>query len=102
LGEDDEAAITEWSRASMDLMEQIRPFLVGKGAEVQSAALADLTAMWLAGMFMTDRQTGELNRRATDEMRKHSLKVFIETVRELVPVNEALITKPLFDKKYSQ
>ena len=95
----DEAAITEWSRAALELMEEMRPLLAGKGAEVQSAALADLTSMWLAGMFLTNRQTGELNRRATDQMREDALKTFIKTVRELVPVNEEIITKPLLDKR---
>jgi hypothetical protein len=99
LSDDDEAAISEWSRASMELMEEIRPFLIGKGPEVQSAALADLTAMWLAGMFLTDRQTGELNRRETDKMREVSLRVFIKTVKELVPVNEEMITKPMLEKQ---
>lgn len=102
MSDDDEAAIAEWSRASVELMEAIRPFLVGKGPEVQSAALADLTSMWLAGMFLMDRQTGELKRHATDRMREHALRVFIKTVKELVPVNEEIITKPLFDKRYKQ
>jgi hypothetical protein len=99
LGDDKEASITEWSRASMALMEEIRPFLVGKGPEVQSAALADMTAMWLAGMFLTDSQTGQIARRETDKLREVSLKMFIKVVRELVSVNEELITKPLFDKQ---
>jgi hypothetical protein len=99
LSDDDEALIKEWGRASLSLMEEIRPHLVGRGAEVQSAALADLTAMWLAGMFLTDRQTGELKRGATDRMREVALKVFIKTVKELVPVNEELITKPILDRR---
>jgi hypothetical protein len=102
LTDDEEAAIAEWSRASLDLMEQLRPFLAGKGAEVQSAALADLTSMWLAGMFLTDKDTGELKRRATDRMRAHALKVFVKSVLELIPVNEELITKPIFDRQRAQ
>jgi hypothetical protein len=99
LSDDDEALIKEWGRASLSLMEEIRPHLVGRGAEVQSAALADLTAMWLAGMFLTD-MTGQIARRQTDKMREVALKAFIKTVKELVPVNEAIITKPLLDKKW--
>lgn len=102
MTDDEEAAIAEWSRASVELMEVIRPFLVGKGAEVQSAALADLTSMWLAGMFLMDKDTGELKRRETDRMRAHALKVFVKAVLELVPVNEELITKPIFDQRYKQ
>jgi hypothetical protein len=97
---DDEAAIDEWGRASMDLMEEIRPFLIGKDPAVQSAALADLTSLWLAGMFLTDIKTGQIERRKTDVMRAVALRVFIKTVKELVPVNEAIITKPLLDKKW--
>jgi hypothetical protein len=96
---DDEAAIKEWSRAATKLIEEMRPLLAGKGAEVQSAALADLTSMWLAGMFLMDKQTGGLNRRATDAMRAEALKAFIKTVRELTPVNEEIITKPLLDRQ---
>jgi hypothetical protein len=99
LSDDEAAIIKEWSRASSELMEEIRPFLAGKGAEVQSAALADLTSMWLAGMFLIDKETGELNRRRTDAMRGHALKAFVNTVLELLPVNEEIITKPLLDKK---
>jgi hypothetical protein len=95
----DDEGVEQASKEALDLMEQIRPLLIGKGAEVQSAALADLTAMWLAGMFLTDRRTGELKRHATDQMREHCLKVFIKTVRELTPVNEQIITKPLLDKR---
>jgi hypothetical protein len=97
---DDEAAIDEWTRASFDLMEELRPFLVGKGPEVQSSALAELTSVWLAGMFLTNRKTGDVDREATDQMREHALKVFIQTVRELVPLNEELITKPMLDRKW--
>ena len=99
---DDEAAIAEWSQASMDLMEEIRPFLVGKGPEVQSSALADLTAMWLSGMFLTDPRTGEISRRATDEMREVALAMFIKVVRELTPINEEMYTKPLLDRQRAQ
>jgi hypothetical protein len=90
---------SDQATAALDLMESIRPLLAGKSEIVQSAALADLVSMWLAGMFLTDKQTGELKRRETDAMREHALKVFIKTVRELTPVNE-FITKPLLDKKW--
>lgn len=36
---------------AMELSEQIRPLLAGKGAWVQGSALADLVSIWLAGMY---------------------------------------------------
>jgi len=99
LSADDEAAVNAMSRASFALIEEIRPLLAGKGAEVQSAALADLTSMWLAGMFFTDGRSGEVDRAATDSMREVAFKVFIQTVKELVPINEGIFTKPMLDKK---
>jgi hypothetical protein len=99
LSDDDLDAM---SSASLDLMEQIRPLLAGKGAEVQSAVLADLTSMVLAGMFLMDRRSGQINRKATDAMRAVALKAFIKTVKELIPVNEEIITKPILDRKRMQ
>jgi hypothetical protein len=96
---DDDAEVSEMARASLELMEEIRPLLAGKGAEVQSSALADMTAMWLSGMFLTDPRTGEISRRATDEMREVAFRMFIKVVRELVPINEEMFTKPMLDKQ---
>jgi hypothetical protein len=99
---DDDAEVIEMTRASLELMEEMRPLLAGKGPEVQSSALAELTAMWLAGMFLTDQRTGEISRRATDEMREVALAMFIKVVRELTPVNEEMYTKPLLDRQRAQ
>ena len=90
------------TRASLELMEEMRPLLAGKGPEVQSSALAELTAMWLAGMFLTDQRTGEISRRKTDEMREVALKMFIKVVRQLTPINEEMYTKPMLDRQRAQ
>ena len=37
------------AKAALDLAERIKPLLAGHGSKVQGAALAELTAIWLAG-----------------------------------------------------
>jgi hypothetical protein len=59
------------------LVNTIRPLLAGKLPEIQGAALADLTSLWLAGHHPT--------------LREEVLKLHIEFIRQLVPVNENLI-----------
>jgi len=66
----------------MDLVERIRPILAGKGPEVQSAVLADLTAQWLCGHIIPGEEE------QTQTMRAHLLAEFCQLVRQLVPVNE--------------
>jgi len=80
------------------LVESLRPLLAGKGEAVQSAALADLTSMWLSGMFAMDGKTGGVDRPATDKLREMHLGLFIDTVLDLIPVNEEL-TKPMLERK---
>ena len=75
------------------LVESIRQFLAGKGGAVQSAALADLVSIWLAGMFVVG------NPKATEAMRDEHLAVFMRTVLDLIPINEELITKPMLERK---
>jgi adenosyl cobinamide kinase/adenosyl cobinamide phosphate guanylyltransferase len=71
-------------RANKIATEQFYPLLVGLDPGIQSAVLADCLATWLAGHQMSDR--AELER-----MREELLAEFIALVRELVPVNEAII-----------
>lgn len=65
-----------------DLTEKIwpnvAPLLAGKPPEVQSAVLADLTAIWLAGFPACHREV--------------LLATFVEFVRQLTPVNERMMT----------
>lgn len=60
------------------LCRVIKPLLAGHHPRVQSAVLADLLAMWLAGHL-------------DHAVREEVLAEHIELVRKLVPVNEAII-----------
>jgi hypothetical protein len=73
----------------------ISPILAGKHPMVQSAALADLVAMWLAGMFIVGDDE------ATALLRESSLEHFVETVQRLIPVNEK-VTKPMLAKRLKE
>jgi hypothetical protein len=77
-----------------ELVREIGMILHGKPPEVQSAALADLLAMWLAGhvVFHDDRK---IDQKATREVRDDALATFIELVKELIPVNAKSIEKKL-------
>jgi hypothetical protein len=56
------------------VVEQIRAILSGKPPELQGAALADLLAIFLAGHH--------------PKLRDEILRLHIETVRNLIPINE--------------
>jgi hypothetical protein len=66
------------------------PLLQGHSPEVQSAALADLVATWLAGFVAADDPNA---------VRKELLNNFIKTVWELVPPNEAMLLSWLREGK---
>lgn len=61
------------ARIAVQLSEKIKPLLAGQGPDVQSAVLADLSSLWLAGM--------------ASEVREEMLKTWIATVRDLVPAS---------------
>ena len=76
---------------AMPMITAIRPLLADHDQMAQSFVLADLTSAWLAGHLMTDKDTGELNRKETDEMREAVLQQYIHFVRQLIPVNHDMI-----------
>lgn len=63
------------------LVEAIRPLLAGFQPEIQSSVLADLLAMWLAGMQGSD----------ASEVRDLALLQFLSLVNDLIKPNEAEI-----------
>jgi hypothetical protein len=65
------------------IVERIRPILAGNQPEVQGGALADLFSMFIAGHFDADGRTAEL--------REAMITEWLITVRQLIPVNEAMI-----------
>jgi hypothetical protein len=77
-----------------DLVERISPILAGHPPEVQSAALADLTAMWLAGM-QTPMSLAGLPDKDLEALRADLFAEWCKTVRDLVPPNVAIIRERL-------
>ena len=64
-------------REVADLVDRIRKHLRGKRPELQGAVLCDLVAMYVAGHHPT--------------LRDDVLEIHINTVRALVPANEAAL-----------
>src|SRR5262245_21904161 len=73
----EEAAMIEVGQVA-PVVEAIKPHLAGRPPAIQGAALADLLAIWLAGH--------------PAEVREALLAEHISTVRELVPINAAILT----------
>ena len=71
-------------QAVLELQRRIMPVLAGHGGATQGAVLAELLAMWIAGHRAGDK-------RATDRLREDILRMHLVVVRELIPVNAALI-----------
>ena len=72
----------------VELVQQISPLLVGKSANVQGAALADLLAIWLAGHVIRG------DPKMTKKMREMMLKAHIVAVRGLIPLNYKTYVEP--------
>jgi hypothetical protein len=78
------------------LVEFVKPFFEGQGADVQSAALADLLSMWAAGHLFFD-DDGNLDRAETDQLRETILTNVLQLARDLLPANEKMLLKKLKD-----
>ncbi len=73
--------INEHVQQVVALVDEIKPILAGKNAQVQGAVLADLLSIWLAGhVGGSDKDTRKLQ----DEL----MTLHIETVRALVHIND--------------
>ena len=59
------------------LVDVIKGLLRGQGPELQGAALCDLVSMFFAGHHPA--------------LRQEAIEVWIKTMRELIPVNEAAL-----------
>lgn len=67
------------------LVNQTRALLAGRPAQIQSAVLADLLAIYLAGHIIRDSPV------ETNALRERLLDLHVGLVRELIPVNAAQI-----------
>lgn len=81
----DDKEVRKTARAIKSLVDKCQPLLAGHGSLVQGAALADLTARWVAGHF--DKRGPA----ATKRLRAELLETQMRTIEELVPDNEKLI-----------
>lgn len=70
---------------ALSLAERVRPVLAGNPPDIIGAALADLVAMWIAGHFDT---RGAIE---TAKHREQLIGQWLDTVRQLIEVNEQMI-----------
>jgi len=64
------------------LVERVKPLFDGHPPEVQGAALADLLAIWLVGHGVEGKP------KMTDNLRKALLAMHVDSVRDLMKINE--------------
>jgi hypothetical protein len=69
------------------IVRRIKPILAHNPPDIVGAALADLLAIWLASHIVID-DLGE-----TAAMRDRLIESHVAMVRELIPINEAEITR---------
>jgi len=82
------AAITAAKMLEHDctaLLVKIKPLLAGKSAKVHGMIVAELASIWLAGHIV------EGDPAATERLRKNLLSVLTRTIREMTPINAALM-----------
>jgi hypothetical protein len=82
------ASLRDDAKEVFELVKAIRPLLTGKPAQVQSAALADLLAMWLAGHVIRGDQE------ATERLREQVLEMHLVGVRALIDINYKTSVEP--------
>src|SRR4051794_13500784 len=80
----------EMARRAQELVARMAPILLGHSPEVQSAALADLVALWLARHQIIDGDKFVIGPEI-DDTREKMLDEFVGFVRSLIPVNDAII-----------
>jgi hypothetical protein len=76
----------DFSAEVVSLSNKIRPFLAGREPAVQSAVIADLLAIWLAGFRAVDEE-------GTERLRNGLLYGHVRLVRDLIHVNEEILSK---------
>ena len=84
----------ERATQTLELVQQIAPLLRGKPREVQSAALADLLARWLAGHLDTE------STEATHRLRSELLAQHMALVVSLIQPNEQMILETIARKAH--
>jgi len=77
----------------MQLVEQIRPLLVGKDPVIQSGALAELISYWLAGHIVINSKDQTL------ELRAKLFATHCALVRDLTALNSEMLDAEFFDAR---
>jgi hypothetical protein len=79
--------MSEQAHTMIELVARIAPILEGYPPEIQSAVLADLTSMWLAGhQDLLDPESEQVQ-----ALRRQLFAQWCATVLDLVPVNAAML-----------
>jgi hypothetical protein len=73
------------AQQTLELANRIKPFLAHKPPHVQSAVLAELLAIWLAGFYVQDDPD------QTTQLRASLLAEHCQLVRKLVTVNAKML-----------
>lgn len=71
-------AVAALAEASDALVEEIKPYLAGKGSALQGLVLAELVAIWIAGHIAPG------DPQATREMQGEMLLIHEQTVADLI------------------
>jgi hypothetical protein len=82
--ERDESGVVPETHDVMRLVDVIRPMLRGVAPEVVGAVLADLTAKFIVSHVAE-------NEDLTKKSREQVLKIQIQTIKRLMPLNEEMI-----------
>jgi hypothetical protein len=83
------------ARDAMEICQHIKPFLAGVGSATQSAVLANMTALWLAGHIGPTPE-------ATKAYRAGLLAGHVELVEQLIEPSEQEILDGLIDRTHPQ
>ena len=77
---------------TLELAERIKPILAGHEPYVQSAVLAELLSVWLAGWFVADSK--EKTRRLRRELLDRHIKLVWKLVKENDPTRDDELPSP--------
>jgi hypothetical protein len=77
-------------------IERIKPILAGRGIAEQSAIIADLLAIWLAGHRILDDKPGAAEAQA--QLREEVLANHIALVRSFLPLADMVVDARLAGK----
>jgi hypothetical protein len=81
---------------ALQITDAMKPLLAGYPRMVQSAVLANLTALWLAGHYATDEEI------STAQLREELLEGHVKLIRDMIEPSEQEILDNLIDESAPQ